>query len=498
MPTSVARTASLLALVFAVALGAVAALTLWAAWAVPEAGSRTAVLVLGALALAALCGLAWLVRRQCVAPLRLATEAAQHLAQGDLGQAVGAGADEADPLLRALEELRVQTFRIVGDVRSRTLAIATSAGHIGTDQGAFAGAVRSQADALETTASSFEELTAAVEQNADSARQAQQLSTSARELATRGGEVMQQVVQTMGTISSGSHKMADIIGVIDSIAFQTNILALNAAVEAARAGEQGRGFAVVASEVRSLATRSAEAAKAIKGLIDDSVRSVNGGAGQVEEAGRTMQQIVQSVREVSELMTGMSAAASEQSAGISEINRAVMEIDASTQKNVVLIEHAAEPVKALHTQAVNLTEAVSYFRLGDQEFASQEEAVALVQHSAEFVRQRGVQALLDDVNRREQGQFIDRDLYLSVYGVDYQVIAHGTNPRLVGVDGRSLKDIDGKLFLVDIVNQARSQGKGTVDYRWTNPLTQKVGVKTAYFEKHGDVVIACGTYAKAA
>jgi len=498
MNVSASGFSSLIAWVFAGTLGAVAALVLWTAWVVPDGGGRVALFLWGVLCLAALFWLAWLARRHLMVPLRLATQAAQRISQGDLGQAVGAGEQESDPLLRALEELRLQTFRIVGDVRSRTLAIAASAGYIGTDQAAFGGEVRSQADALESTASSFEQLTAAVEQNADSARQAQRLSTSALDLASNGGAVMQQVVQTMGAIRSGSRKIADIIGVIDGIAFQTNILALNAAVEAARAGEQGRGFAVVASEVRTLATRSAEAAKAIKALIEESVRSVDGGAGQVEQAGRAMEDIVQSVRNVSEIMTGMSEAASEQSVGIAEINKTVVEIDAATQKNAMLIERAGEPVKALHALAVNLTEAVSYFHLGEHEFASEGDAAKLVRQGAEFVREHGAQALLDDVNRREEGHFLDRDLYLSVYSSDYHVIAHGTNPRLVGVDGRHMKDTDGKLFLAEIVDQAVAAGKGWLSYKWVNPLTQKVGLKTAYFEKHDGMVIACGAYAGAA
>jgi len=259
-----------------------------------------------------------------------------------------------------------------------------------------------------------------------------------------------------------------------------------------------RGFAVVASEVRTLATRSAEAAKAIKALIEESVRSVDGGAGQVEQAGRAMEDIVQSVRNVSEIMTGMSEAASEQSVGIAEINKAVVEIDAATQKNAMLIERAGEPVKALHALAVNLTEAVSYFHLGEHEFASEGDAAKLVRQGAEFVREHGAQALLDDVNRREEGHFLDRDLYLSVYSSDYHVIAHGTNPRLVGVDGRHMKDTDGKLFLAEIVDQAVAAGKGWLSYKWVNPLTQKVGLKTAYFEKHDGMVIACGAYAGAA
>ena len=363
MNVSASGFSSLIAWVFAGTLGAVAALVLWTAWVVPDGGGRVALFLWGVLCLAALFWLAWLARRHLMVPLRLATQAAQRISQGDLGQAVGAGEQESDPLLRALEELRLQTFRIVGDVRSRTLAIAASAGYIGTDQAAFGGEVRSQADALESTASSFEQLTAAVEQNADSARQAQRLSTSALDLASNGGAVMQQVVQTMGAIRSGSRKIADIIGVIDGIAFQTNILALNAAVEAARAGDNGRGFAVVAAEVRALAQNSANAAREIKQLIDESTAKVDAGARLVDDAGKTMQEILDSVGRVSQLTVDIAQAGHSQSSDIGQMNEAIAQIDATTQQNAALVQQLASAAQSLETQSSQLGQAMEGFRI---------------------------------------------------------------------------------------------------------------------------------------
>jgi len=223
----------------------------------------------------------------------------------------------------------------------------------------------SQASSLEETASSMEELTATVKQNADNARQANQLVVSASDFAVKGGNVVGQVVQTMGSIKESSRKIVDIIGVIDGIAFQTNILALNAAVEAARAGEQGRGFAVVAAEVRNLAQRSAGAAKEIKALIGDSVEKVDTGSRLVDEAGQTMEQIVTSVKHVADIMSEITAASQEQSAGIGEINQAITQMDEMTQQNAALVEQAAAAAESMQEQAALLAEAVAAFKLDD-------------------------------------------------------------------------------------------------------------------------------------
>jgi methyl-accepting chemotaxis protein len=253
--------------------------------------------------------------------------------------------------------------RIVGEVRVSTDTIATASGQIASGNMDLSARTESQACSLEKTASSMEQLTSTVKQNADNARQANQLAVSASEVAVKGGSVVTQVVDTMGSINASSKKIVDIIGVIDGIAFQTNILALNAAVEAARAGEQGRGFAVVASEVRSLAQRSASAAKEIKTLIGDSVDKVDIGAKLVDQAGATMQEIVDSVRRVTDIMSEITAASQEQMSGISQVNEAVTQMDSSTQQNAALVEEAAAAATSLRDQAGRLSQVVSVFKL---------------------------------------------------------------------------------------------------------------------------------------
>jgi methyl-accepting chemotaxis protein len=253
--------------------------------------------------------------------------------------------------------------RTVGDVRSGAETVATASGQIASGAQDLSSRTEEQASSLEETASSMEELTSTVKQNADNARQANGLAVSASEVAIKGGTVVEQVVDTMGSINESARKIVDIIGVIDGIAFQTNILALNAAVEAARAGEQGRGFAVVASEVRNLAHRSAAAAKEIKTLIDDSVEKVETGSKLVGQAGATMDDIVTSIQRVTDIMGEITSASQEQSAGIEQVNRAIAQMDQVTQQNAALVEEAAAAAQSLQEQAGSLVHVVSVFKL---------------------------------------------------------------------------------------------------------------------------------------
>lgn len=304
------------------------------------------------------------VARSIARPLNEAVRIAQTVAAGDLTSRIEVdGDDEASQLLRALKDMNESLVRIVGEVRMSTDTIATASGQIASGNMDLSVRTESQASSLEKTASSMEELTSTVKQNADNARQANQLAVSASEVAVKGGSVVTQVVDTMGSINASSKKIVDIIGVIDGIAFQTNILALNAAVEAARAGEQGRGFAVVASEVRSLAQRSASAAKEIKTLIGDSVDKVDVGAKLVDQAGATMQEIVDSVRRVTDIMSEITAASQEQMSGIEQVNEAVTQMDAGTQQNAALVEEAAAAAQSLRDQAGKLSQVVSVFKL---------------------------------------------------------------------------------------------------------------------------------------
>ncbi|UWE15682.1 methyl-accepting chemotaxis protein [Herbaspirillum huttiense] len=298
-------------------------------------------------------------------PLQRAVTVAQAVAAGDLTQQIDVHSqDETGQLMQALRQMNENLQGIVGQVRLSTDTIATASSEIAHGNLDLSSRTEQQAGALEETASAMEQLTSTVRHNADSAQQAKELAHSASEVAVRGGEVVRQVVDTMSSINQSSSKIVDIISVIDGIAFQTNILALNAAVEAARAGEQGRGFAVVASEVRSLAQRSAAAAKEIKVLIDDSVTRVGTGSALVAQAGQTIDEVVRSVQRVSEVVTDISAAGQEQSQGIEEVNNAITQMDETTQQNAALVEQAAAAAQSMQEQAARLSEAVSVFRLG--------------------------------------------------------------------------------------------------------------------------------------
>ncbi|MDQ0568630.1 methyl-accepting chemotaxis protein [Variovorax paradoxus] len=302
--------------------------------------------------------------RRTVRPLSVLSEHVQTIGRGDLSQPLRSERrDEMGVITRAVESMRDGLAAVVGGVRQGTDAIATASGQIAAGNQDLSSRTEEQASSLEETAASMEELTSTVKQNADNARQANQLALSASEVAVKGGNVVGQVVDTMASINASSKKIVDIIGVIDGIAFQTNILALNAAVEAARAGEQGRGFAVVASEVRSLAQRSAAAAKEIKGLIDDSVGKVDVGSALVGEAGKTMEEIVSGVKRVADIIGEITAASQEQSTGIEQVNQAIAQMDQVTQQNAALVEEAAAAAQSMQEQAASLVSAVSVFRL---------------------------------------------------------------------------------------------------------------------------------------
>jgi len=329
--------------------------------------ARISMLVFALVALGVGIGFSWLITRSITGPLNRAVQLASTVASGDLtSQVEVSGKDELAQLMQALKDMNDSLVRIVGEVRQGTDTIATASSQIAAGNQDLSSRTEQQASSLQETAASMEELTSTVQQNAENARQANQLAVSASSVAVRGGSVVAQVVDTMGAINTSSKKIVDIIGVIDGIAFQTNILALNAAVEAARAGEQGRGFAVVAAEVRSLAQRSAEAAKEIKALIDDSVQKVGEGSRQVAQAGSTMDEIVGSVQRVTDIMAEITAASQEQTSGIGQINQAITQMDQVTQQNAALVEEAAAAAQSLQEQAEGLSQVVSVFRLGGE------------------------------------------------------------------------------------------------------------------------------------
>ena len=351
--------------------------------AAAEAGATyrsTAMLMwgLGVLALALAAAVAWWITRSITRPVAKALAVANTVAAGDLTSRIEVKTrDETGQLLQALKTMNESLARTVGTVRTGTDTIAVAAAQVAAGSQDLSSRTEQQAGALEETASSMEELTSTVKQNADNARQANVLAEAASNVAARGGQVIGQVVGTMDEINASASKINDIIGVIDGIAFQTNILALNAAVEAARAGEQGRGFAVVASEVRNLAQRSASAAKEIKGLIGDSTGKVATGSKLVAEAGATMQEIVESVRRVTDIMSEITAASLEQTAGIEQINEAVVQMDQTTQQNAALVEEAAAASSQMQEQAAMLAQAVAVFQIGGPQPEPQVRAPAL-------------------------------------------------------------------------------------------------------------------------
>ena len=310
--------------------------------------------------------LIWVIPNGVVVPVQQAVALAQSIADGDLTRPIEVTRkDELGHLLENLKTMQERLSQVVSNVRQGSEGVATASAEIAQGNNDLSARTESQASALEQTAASMEELGSTVKKNADSARTANQLAMSASTVAVRGGEVVGQVVETMKGINESSRKIADIISVIDGIAFQTNILALNAAVEAARAGEQGRGFAVVASEVRSLAGRSAEAAKEIKSLIGASVERVEQGTALVDQAGETMTEVVSSIKRVTDIMGEISAASNEQAAGVAQVGEAVGQMDQTTQQNAALVEQMAAAASSLKSQAQDLVGAVAVFRLSE-------------------------------------------------------------------------------------------------------------------------------------
>jgi methyl-accepting chemotaxis protein len=338
-----------------------------------ESAASRAYLALFAAALASgagLLALGWWLSGRISRPIREAVKMAESVAAGDLrtravdgGSGSGSGSGETAQLLGALQTMSKSLARLVGTVTQSSESIATGSSQIASGNADLSHRTEEQASNLQRTAATMEQLTTTVGQNADTARMASQLAAGASGVAAQGGEMVTQVVTTMGAISSSSRKIADIIGVIDGIAFQTNILALNAAVEAAPAGEQGRGFAVVATEVRSLAQRSAQAAREIKNLISESVEKVDRGTQLVGEAGRTMTEIVEQVHRVSDLISEISAASVEQSHGIDQVGEAVAQLDRVTQQNAALVEESAAAAESLKVQASQMAQVVSVFKI---------------------------------------------------------------------------------------------------------------------------------------
>jgi methyl-accepting chemotaxis protein len=341
------------------------------------------ILVLALAAALASTVVGFLVTRSIVGPLRKAMSVTQRVAAGDLTSDIATGGtDELGRMMEGLRHMNDSLRQLVGDVRSSSQIIASTAQEIAAGNHQLNDRTVEQAHSLQETTSSMHELTAIVRHSADSTQEANRLAASASSVAIKGGEVVSRVVETMGSIHASSKKIADIIGVIDGIAFQTNILALNAAVEAARAGEQGRGFAVVASEVRSLAQRSATAAKEIKTLIDDSVASVEAGSRLVGQAGTTMNEVVDSVKRVTNIMSEITSANREQNESIERVNHSISRMDEVTQQNAAMVEEAASAAQSMHNEADHLAGAISVFKLGNIDDGAKAVNLTAIGHQA--------------------------------------------------------------------------------------------------------------------
>jgi methyl-accepting chemotaxis protein len=495
MQTTTLKLSTQLTFNFALVMGVL--VVLWLVSLTNTVGSlHTAVLYGGALALLmAAAAMAYALRRLNTV-FEVPVAAAKQIVAGDLVTPMQqGGAGEQGELLQAIKVVRDRLFQLVSDVRVRTTTVAGTSSQISRDNETLRVRTEMQLTSLQQTVEAMNRLNAIVQQNAEQTQRADDLVESASKQARNGGQVMSQVVNTMGSIRDSSRKIVDIIGLIDSIAFQTNILALNAAIEAARAGEHGRGFAVVASEVRTLAHRSATAAKEIKSLIHESVETVTSGSKMVDDAGRTMAEIVASVDSLTSIIQSISDASNEQRAGIGEVSGKIGEVTKINKTNTTLFRDMIQASNTLSDHALTLLKSIAGFNLGIREFGNAEEAQAMVMRGVEFMKANGKQALLDDINKLGNGQFIERDLYLMVLKLDdYKFIAHGTNVRVINYDGRLSKDPDGKTYMKDVVDLARSQGEGWVEYKYNHPVTNEVKVKATYFHRAGDVVIACGAY----
>ncbi|MGZ5112297.1 MAG: methyl-accepting chemotaxis protein [Usitatibacter sp.] len=418
------------------------------------------------------------------------------LASGDLtahGPLGGADVDDSETgrLWSSVRHMSRSLIDIVGQVRASAQAIVATARSVAAGNADLSERSHQQASSLEQIAAGMEEFATTVKRNADSCSHANAVAGTASQVAVRASGQMREVALTMQRIDDSSGRVADILGKIEGIAFQTNILALNAAVEAARAGEQGRGFAVVASEVRELARSSAEAAKEIKALIQDSVSNVVQGKQLVAGAGSTMDEVVASVRQVSEGIAQIALASSEQSAGVDEINRALTQMESVTQRYATLVGDAAAAARSFEEEAARLESVVEVFKIDRME--DRDEAIVLVQRAVALVKDKGLQHALAVFND-PHGGFVHGKYY--IWASDYRgvTLAHGGDPSVCGQNHFEVKAADGRKFIQEIVDLARSRGKGWCDYPWKNPATGRTEQKSTYFEAVDGAILACGIY----
>lgn len=466
--------------------------TFTALWA-PFSRETTLALTLSLTALA--CYVMAALRAFSVLGIRRIVRIAERIASGELlsdqAVAVNASSNDSDRLWQSILQMNRSLGAIVGQVSTSAEAISSGAGAIAEGNNQLAERTHSQAASLEETASGVAQLAASAKQNADSSARANRLAQQAGSVAEQAAARMQEVAGTMGQIDDSARRVGEILGTVEGIAFQTNILALNAAVEAARAGDQGRGFAVVAGEVRALAQRSAQAAQEIKSIIGQSTDSAAKGRELVGSAGRTMTEVVASVKEVTQMLGAIAHASREQSASVEEINRAILQVDAATQQNAALVEEAASSAEAFRHEAAQLLRAVGRFKTDRAEDRAR--AVQLVKDGVRHVRQVGQrQACIDFMAPR--GGFQRGELYLFAVDLHCKRLAFPPDPSTVGQSDLELRDADGHYLSRQNVEIARTAGSGWNDYRIANPRTGVVEMKSAYVERVDDMVIGCGIY----
>jgi methyl-accepting chemotaxis protein len=421
---------------------------------------------------------------------------ARRVASGDLTarfktQGEDKAKSESHEIFSSLTLMSTNLLEIVRQVRASADHIAHGSHEIAAGYTHLSQRTEEQASTLEETAASVEELSATVKLNAEHCRQASDRAEGTGRRAEEAGQSMQRMTATMTRIEIGSKKMAEIIALIEGIAFQTNILALNASVEAARAGEQGRGFSVVASEVRALAQRSAQAAEEIKALIDASSTDIAQGATLAGEAQKAVDRAVSEVREVSQLIQSVASASQEQHAGAQEISKALTQLEKMTQQNAALVEEGAAATVSFEQEAAGLLRAVSAFRTDRVE--DRERAVELVKRAIAHVRKVGSERALKDV-QNPAGEFIQGDIYVVVWNPNGVVLAIPVNHYMLGRDMSDLTDADGKKVTRDLLELARLHGSGWYDYRYKNPKNGKIEPKSMYVEGDGNLVFGCGIY----
>ncbi len=426
--------------------------------------------------------------------LALDIEALSHamarITEGDLCvHAASGGSDEIALMARRLDGMVLKLSSMVAHIRSNAALVAHAGQSLAQGNRELADRTEQQAANLEETAASVEQLSSTVQNNAQTAQGADHRAGLMRKAADNGAEAMSRAVQSVQAIQQGARRMTEIIGTIDSIAFQTNILALNAAVEAARAGEQGRGFAVVASEVRILAKRSSDAAREIRDLINASVTQVESSAGLIRAAGDGITDMASGMRSVAASMSEISVSSAEQSTGLHEISGAVQQLDQITQRNAQMVSYAVGQAEALESRASTLSQAVSAFRLQQ---GTAEEAAALVRRAASLYKPSSKEQFLARITDKSQ-PFHDRDMYVFVLDPGGTYRAFGGNLAKVGTRVQDIPGIAGDQLLYDIVSQA-DMGPGWVEYDISNPTTGVVQTKMSFVERVGDLYLGCGVY----